>query len=90
MNSKLPIYLVPGTLPRRFRWKNLTDTINGVRVQDCEGPVQPSIEGALTDLVALAKRQVTELKSLRAEVLSLKERLAAAVKQPVPTAPKGK
>lgn len=60
----LPIDVVPGTAPPRFRWKQIVRTPSGAQRVPHEGALPPHIEGAVAALVAEAKRLVDHNKSL--------------------------
>ncbi len=59
---KLPIDVVPDSRPLSFRWQQVVHTPWGIAVQECEGPLSPSCEQAVADLVALAKQQAIEIE----------------------------
>ena len=61
----LPIDVVPDTRPPRFRWRQTVGTPVGPHVADCEGSLPPSVEGAVADLITLAKQQAQEIMGLR-------------------------
>lgn len=78
--NQLPVELVPGTFPRRFRWKCRTDSLEGMRVQNCEGIVTPSMEQALADLIALCRGQALQIERLQKDLVFLKGKVDAAEK----------
>lgn len=51
----LPIEVIPNTVPRQFRWRQMVDTPFGPRVQVCEGMIGASTESALVELITLAR-----------------------------------
>lgn len=71
MNSSLPIELVPGNTPPRFRWQHTTSTPVGERTVECEGLAPTSMERALVDLISLCERQAQEIAGLHRQVNSL-------------------
>ncbi len=48
---KLPIDVVPGTNPPKFRWGQSVNTPSGKRMVEYEGPLPPSVEEAVVELV---------------------------------------
>lgn len=62
----LPIDLIPGTSPPRFRWRQTLTTPIGTRVVDHEGRLPLILEGAVLELIGIAKQRAKELKSLSA------------------------
>lgn len=64
---ELPIDVVPGSIPPRFKWKQTVDTVNGKRTVDSEGGLPPSVEQAVLDLIALAKGSIEVAKQLQRE-----------------------
>ena len=84
---KLPIDLVAGTHPQRFVWSQTVDTLAGVNVVELEGMVSPSIEGALVELVGLAKKTLRENALLEGELQALKNRASATLPASVPAQP---
>jgi hypothetical protein len=73
----LPIDVVPGSNPPKFRWRHVTDTMAGKRTVDCNGCLPVSVEAAVAALVAMVKRMEKELAEARARCDSLAERVAA-------------
>ncbi len=68
----LPIDVVPGTDPPRFRWKQAISTPVGDHVAHNEGPLPPPVERAVAALIALAKslaRRVEELRHANADLI---------------------
>ncbi len=61
----LPIDVIPGTDPPKFRWRQIVGTVMGDRVMDYESGVPPTLEPALVELIALVKRQAAEIEELR-------------------------
>lgn len=68
----LPIDVIPDTLPLRFRWKYVMDTISGPRSLDQVGCLPPTVEDAVLDLIKLTKRQAQEIEELRKELKQFK------------------
>lgn len=52
----LPIDVVPGTDPPLFRWRHTVSTPAGPRTVDCGGPLPPSVEGAVRELIGRARQ----------------------------------
>lgn len=65
---QLPIDVIPGTHPPRFKWKQKVSTPVGTRVVDGEGPLPPSVEQAVIDLIALAIGQSDQIEQLKKQV----------------------
>ena len=61
----LPIDLIPGTRPPRFRWRQTVTTPAGDRVVNYEGVLPPAAEEAVAQLIALAKTQARRLDEER-------------------------
>ena len=74
---RLPIDVVPGTQPPRFRWKQVVDTPAGRVAQEQEGLLPPSIERAVERLVTVAKQLWVDNVQLRGHVEGMSERIAA-------------
>lgn len=53
---KLPIDVIPGTRPVLFRWRQLLDTPIGLKCINHEGPLSPTVESAVADLIGVAKQ----------------------------------
>ena len=64
----LPIDIISGTNPPKFRWRYTVDTMNGIVVQDCEGPLPLSVEKAVQLLIEVAKQALTENAALREQL----------------------
>ncbi len=73
----LPIDVVPGTDPPRFRWTQRVSTPLGPRELPCEGCLPPGAEQAVAALVAMVNRQQREVEHLRLVNEGLAERVAA-------------
>ena len=79
----LPIDVVPGTDPPRFRWRQVVDSPVGVRVIEHERVMLPSVEGAVLALVELAKEQSRQIVALRAAMTHVTARATPAA-PPIP------
>lgn len=68
----LPIDVVPSRLPEppKFRWRQTVTTPNGIASVEMEGPVLPSMERALLDLIRIAKQLAVENEKLKLELAS--------------------
>lgn len=64
--TQLPIDVVPGSSPPRFRWRQAVNGTNGRTHVDCEGLIAVAIEGAVEEAVDLLKRTITERDKLLA------------------------
>ena len=73
----LPIDVVPNTDPVVFRWKRMVDSLAGEQMVTMEGALPSMVEGAVVDLIALAKRQEQELVGLRKQIEGHADRIAA-------------
>lgn len=82
----LPIDVVPGTSPPRFRWTYVIDTPVGKRCSTEEGNLPPSMEKAVEALVMLAKRLLKDNADLR-EKIELTTRPTQLEVQPAPSPP---
>jgi hypothetical protein len=71
----LPIDVVPGTTPPRFRWHFVVDTPVGKRCTQQEGSLPPVVEKAVADLIKLAKKLATECEALKKDVVYLNRQL---------------
>lgn len=78
MAIKLPIDVVPGSHPIKFRWTQLIDHLGGDRVRsECVGALPSGVEKAVADLIALAKNLDVENTHLKKLNEGLTERAAA-------------
>lgn len=69
----LPIDVIPGTNPPRFRWKQTVSTPDGTKTVECEGNVPAGVEQALVAVIALAKKSAVTLDELHMEIKDLKD-----------------
>ncbi len=83
---QLPIDIIPNCKPPRFKWKQVLTTPNGTRVVVYDGAVMLTLEGALVDLIELAKQQYADNVELRKKL----ELLTPKAAPPQPTPRKGK
>lgn len=74
---KLPIELVKGSNPPRFVWRQEVSTPVGHSVVIHSETVQPILEGALVELVNIAKEQEKEIVKLRNQIKGHVDRIAA-------------
>lgn len=65
MVNQLPIDVVPGTNPPRFRWQQTVSTPVGKQTVDHEGNLSPTVEGAVARLIALARQLQHDNEVLR-------------------------
>lgn len=75
--QSLPINTVPNTRPPRFKWRQMLTTPDGPRAVEGEGTLPPSIEGAVKELISMAKQLIAENADLRVVVESLAARVSA-------------
>lgn len=68
----LPIDVIPGSSPPRFRWRQLVDTIGGSRYVDMEGALAVGAEKAVAILIDVTKRLMIECATLRGQVEAAK------------------
>lgn len=61
----LPIDLVPGSSPPKFRWRQTIDTLAGRTVVEHDGMLPPSVEDAVAALIKITKRLAAECEELR-------------------------
>ena len=71
----LPIDLIPGTRPPRFRWRQTVTTPAGDRVVNYEGVLPPAAEEAVAQLIALAKTQAKRLDEALRLVAEMSEKM---------------
>ncbi len=73
---KLPIDVVFGNGPPQFKWTQVIGGPSGERsVVDHEGTLQPSVEQAIVDLVALAKQLLKENATLRGQIQGMESHI---------------
>jgi hypothetical protein len=68
MDAPLPIDLLYDHSPLTFKWRHRVDTPIGSVVQECEGPLPSSVEGAVANLITLAHKLRRENKDLWARL----------------------
>lgn len=62
---KLPIELIPGSNPPKFRWwQTVTSPVGSRRIM-CEGSLPSGVEGAVIHLINIVNAQQQELEGLR-------------------------
>ncbi len=66
--ARLPIDVVPGSRPLRFKWRSIVDTPNGRIAQECEGPLPPSVEQSVELLIGVARQLLLDNALLRGQV----------------------
>lgn len=74
---RLPIDVVAGSRPLRFKWIQRVDSVGGVRTVDYEGTLVPSVEWSICELITLCKQQAQQIKELQRIVNELTDRVAA-------------
>lgn len=75
---KLPIDVIPGTRPPRFRWRQtVTSPAGGTQTVEHEGMLPPALEGAIAELVAVAKTLVSQCDKLEEINVGFAARIAA-------------
>lgn len=77
----LPIDVIPGSSPPRFRWRHKVATPIGEKAIECTGLMLPSIEASLCTLVAIAKERAARIAVLTASVKSQAEQIEALTQQ---------
>lgn len=70
---KLPIDVKPNTYPPIFLWKKEIDTVNGKEEIPFVGILPSICEDNVRLLIEIAKKQCSELFSLKSDMLSLKK-----------------
>ena len=78
IHVKLPIEIAPNTNPKRFRWQQRVDTINGTRTVDYEEVLRPALAGALVELLNIANGFEMVKHSLLGEIAEAKKGVAEA------------
>lgn len=85
-NMELPIQLIKYS-PPHFKWKQVVNTIGGVRVLEHSGRLPPSVEEAVACLVRLAEDQAGQIKELTEQLAKEREKPGVSettfVKQPL-------
>ena len=74
---ELPIDVIPGPGPLRFRWEWTVDTVVGPRTQVCEGSLASPIEPAVVALIGIARAQAVEVERLKEQLIAAADRIAA-------------
>lgn len=74
---KLPIDVIPGSNPPRFRWRQTIDTPDGRRSVDHEAGLPPTVEVAVVRLIGIAKQLMMEVAALQGQVQGHCDRVAA-------------
>lgn len=64
----LPIDVVPGSRPLKFKWRNTMDSLVGMRSVDYEGALPANVEVAIKELVDITKRLITDNENLKKQV----------------------
>lgn len=77
----LPIDVILGTNPPRFRWHKVVTAPDGTTSQSCEGPLPPSVDRAVEALIGVAKRALMDNAALRGQVEVARQRLEKQEKQ---------
>lgn len=70
---KLPIDVVRGTNPVLFRWRQLLETPIGMKCINHEGPLSPTVESAVADLIGVAKQLEHENVILKMQLDEVKQ-----------------
>lgn len=73
----IPIDVVPDTNPPKFRWRQVVDSIAGIRVVDHEGTLPPTVEVAVVGLIDMAKELMGDNAILRGQVQGMSDRIGA-------------
>ncbi len=74
--SNLPIDIVPGTSPPRFRWRQSVDTPIGRQVVDHEEGLPVIVEVAIVRLIGVARQLMMENATLHGTIDGLNERIS--------------
>lgn len=75
----LPIDVVPGSRPLKFRWRAVVSALGvGMRTVEHEGPLPPAVEGAVAELVAIAKQLIVDNEAMARVNAEFAERIAAS------------
>ena len=73
----LPIDVIHGSNPPRFKWRQTIDTPAGSRTIDHDGCLPPTVENAVVLLLDLTKQVMRENAMLQGTVKAMSERVAA-------------
>lgn len=72
MDVKLPIEVIPNTVPPKFRWRQIVEGFNGERhVQICEGALPAGVDIAVQTIIGVANQLLSERAGLLARVAEL-------------------
>ena len=63
-----PIEIISGTVPPRFKWKQVVDTPVGPRTMEHEGGLPPALEGAIVAIINMVKQLTAENAELRKQI----------------------
>lgn len=72
----LPIDMIPGTTPRRFKWRQTVTTPAGPKVVDFDGTLPTTVEESVMLLIGIAKQQAKEIETLKKRYEGLCEVMA--------------
>ena len=75
----LPIDVILGTNPPKFRWRQVVSAPTGKHVVEHEGLLPPAVEGAVADLVGIAKQLAGEKMVLEGSIRMAVDRLGGTV-----------
>lgn len=84
--ARLPIDVIPGTIPLSFQWKQRVTTFaDGSQTIDHEGSLPASVELAVVELITLAKTLMGQNSKLRVTLGDMARRLEVMeTAQPTP------
>lgn len=84
---QLPIDLIPGTTPPRFRWRRKVDTVVGVVDVEHEGCMPSSVEDSVVKLLDMTKKLAKDNDELRRSAGQLPPKRELPVSNEEETAP---
>lgn len=75
----LPIDVVSGTKPPKFRWSQTLSTPAGLRTVEHVACLPPTVEAAVEALIFMAKEQAQEITNLRKRAETAEKRLEGSM-----------
>lgn len=73
----LPIELIPGTSPPKFRWRQTVTTPIGPITIDQEGLLPPAVDNAVGALITMTRQLLADNEALRKQIDGHVARIAA-------------
>lgn len=72
--NQLPIDVIPGTYPPKFRWEHIINTPVGTRILSNEATLPPSVENAIVQLITITKQQISTIELLKTDLLAANDK----------------